>query len=159
MVSFKFSFGVVGKSKEKGIVNKYVIIVAKCEGIIRYIDGTYKVEYNGKLYSITGESYRTKGKKVVYARRLDEYNHRIKIIRDSENRKTVDTRFYIPFAAGLIAKGKIVKMPFKLVEFLVILLVEKKLILFNHYLVLDLMLILKILTLKILPLILLEKIN
>ena len=37
--------------------------------------------------------------------------------------------------------------------------VEKKLILFNHYLVLDLMLILKILTLKILPLILLEKIN
>ena len=60
MVSFKFSFGVVGKSKEKGIVNKYVIIVAKCEGIIRYIDGTYKVEYNGKLYSITGESYRTK---------------------------------------------------------------------------------------------------
>ena len=88
MVSFKFSFGVVGKSKEKGIVNKYVIIVAKCEGIIRYIDGTYKVEYNGKLYSITGESYRTKGKKVVYARRLDKYNHRIKIIRDSENRKT-----------------------------------------------------------------------
>ena len=88
MVSFKFSFGVVGKSKEKGIVNKYVIIVAKCE------------------------SYKTKGKKVVYARRLDEYNHRIKIIRDSENRKTVDTRFYIPFAAGLIAKGKIVKMPF-----------------------------------------------
>ena len=75
MVSFKFSFGVVGKSKEKGIVNKYVIIVAKCEGIIRYIDGTYKVEYNGKLYSVTGESYRTKGKKVVYARRLDEYNH------------------------------------------------------------------------------------
>ena len=63
MVSFKFSFGVVGKSKEKGIVNKYVIIVAKCEGIIRYIDGTYKVEYNGKLYSITGESYRTKGVK------------------------------------------------------------------------------------------------
>ena len=108
MVSFKFSFGIVGKSKEKGIVNKYVIIVAKCEGIIRYIDGTYKVEYNGKLYSITGESYRTKGKKVVYARRLDEYNHRIKIIRDSENRKTVDIRFYIPFAAGLIAKGKIV---------------------------------------------------
>ena len=80
MVSFKFSFGVVGKSKEKGIVNKYVIIVAKCEGIIRYIDGTYKVEYNGKLYSITGESYRTKGKKVIYARRLDKYNHRIKII-------------------------------------------------------------------------------
>ena len=36
MVSFKFSFGVVGKSKEKRIVNKYVIIVAKCEGIIRY---------------------------------------------------------------------------------------------------------------------------
>ncbi len=112
MVSFKFSFGVVGKSKEKGIVNKYVIIVSKCEGIIRYVDGTYKVEYNGKLYSITGESYRTKGKKVVYARRLDKYNHRIKIIRDSENKKTVDTRFYIPFAAGLIAKGKIVKMPF-----------------------------------------------
>lgn len=49
MVSFKFSFGVVGKSKEKGIVNKYVIIVAKCEGIIRYVDGTYKVEYNGKI--------------------------------------------------------------------------------------------------------------
>lgn len=55
-----------------------------------------------------------KERKVVYTRRLDEYNHRIKIIRDSENRKTVDTRFYIPFAAGLIAKGKIVKMPFLL---------------------------------------------
>ena len=52
MVSFKFSFGVVGKSKEKGIVNKYVIIVAKCDDsseykyFIVYNNNTYIVDYN-----------------------------------------------------------------------------------------------------------------
>lgn len=113
MVTFKFSFGAVTKSREKEHTNRYVIIVAKCEGVIRIVNNIYKVEYNGKLYSITGESYRTKGKRVIYARVLDKYNHRIKIIRDLDDRKTVDTRFYIPFAVGLIAKGKIVKMPFQ----------------------------------------------
>ena len=73
---------------------------------------TFRVEYKGKLYKITQESYNTKGKKILYARKLDCYGHRIKIIRDIDNRAYVDTRHYVPFAAGLIAKGRIVKLPF-----------------------------------------------
>ena len=91
----------------------YTIIESKVEGIIKLLeDMTFRVEYNGKLYKITTESYDTKDKKILYARKLDSYGHRIKIIRDTDNRAYVDTRHYVPFAAGLIAKGRIVKLPF-----------------------------------------------
>ena len=72
---------------------------------------TFRVEYKGKLYKITKESYETKGKKVLYARKLDKFGHRIKIIRDQDNRASVNSKHYVPFAAGLIAKGRLVKLP------------------------------------------------
>ena len=91
----------------------YYVIESKVEGLIKLLpDMTFRVEYKGKLYKITQESYNTKGKKILYARKLDCYGHRIKIIRDIDNRGYVDTKHYVPFAAGLIAKGRIVKLPF-----------------------------------------------
>lgn len=119
MPVFNLSFGLKPvNAKDKKPSNRYVIIESKCEGII-VIDkeGNYKVKYKDKLYSLTGESYRAKGKKVIYARRLDQYGHRIKIIRDVDNRKNIDSRFYIPFAVGLVAKGKLVQIIFGTVLF------------------------------------------
>lgn len=115
MVSFKFNFNISLKPKRqtRSPSISYTVIESKVEGVIRLLeDGTFRVEYNKKLYKITQESYNTKGKKTLYARRLDKYGHRIKIIRDIDSRDAVDTRYYVPFSAGLIAKGRIVKLPF-----------------------------------------------
>ena len=114
MVKFNFNISIKPKRQTRSpSAISYVVIESKVEGIIKLLeDMTFRVEYKGKLYKITQESYETKGRKILYARRLDKFNHRIKIIRDSDNRAHVDTRHYVPFAAGLIAKGRIVKLPF-----------------------------------------------
>lgn len=114
MVKFNFNISIKPKRQTRSPSNiSYVIIESKVEGIIKLLeDMTFRVEYKGKLYKITQESYETKGRKILYARRLDKFNHRIKIIRDIDNRAHVDTKHYVPFAAGLIAKGRIVKLPF-----------------------------------------------
>ena len=118
MKAFKFNFNIslkpkrANKSPAKPSIS-YVVIESKVEGLIKLLeDMTFRVEYKGKLYKITSESYETKDKKILYARRLDKYGHRIKIIRDTDNRAHVDIKHYVPFAAGLMAKGRIVKLPF-----------------------------------------------
>lgn len=118
MVSFKkFNFNISTKPKRESS-NKtksinYVVIESKVEGVIKLLeDMTFRVEYKNKLYKITTESYITKGKRILYARRLDSFGHRIKIIRDQHSKYEVDSKHYVPFAAGLIAKGRIVKLPF-----------------------------------------------
>lgn len=113
-VKFNFNISIKPKRQTRSPSNvSYTVIEAKVEGLIKILeDMTFRVEYKGKLYKITQESYNTKGKKILYARKLDYYGHRIKIIRDIDNRAYVDTRHYVPFAAGLIAKGRIVKLPF-----------------------------------------------
>lgn len=113
-VKFNFNISIKPKRQTRSPSNvSYIVIEAKVEGLIKILeDMTFRVEYKGKLYKITQESYNTKGKKILYARKLDCYGHRIKIIRDMDNRAYVDTRHYVPFAAGLIAKGRIVKLPF-----------------------------------------------
>ena len=113
-LKFNFNISLKPKRQTRSPSNiSYSVIETKVEGLIRVLaDMTFRVEYKGKLYKITQESYNTKGKKVLYARKLDSYGHRIKIIRDVNNRASVDIRHYVPFAAGLIAKGRIVKLPF-----------------------------------------------
>lgn len=113
-VKFNFNISIKPKRQTRSPSNvSYTVIEAKVEGLIKILeDMTFRVEYKGKLYKITQESYNTKGKKILYARKLDCYGHRIKIIRDMDNRAYVDTKYYVPFAAGLIAKGRIVKLPF-----------------------------------------------
>ena len=113
-VKFNFNISIKPKRQTRSPSNvSYTVIEAKVEGLIKILeDMTFRVEYKGKLYKITQESYNTKGKKILYARKLDCYGHRIKIIRDMDNRAYVDTKHYVPFAAGLIAKGRIVKLPF-----------------------------------------------
>lgn len=114
MVSFKFNFNVSAKPKKqtRSPSISYAVIESKIEGLIKLLeDMTFRVEYKGKLYKITNESYETKGKKILYARRLDKYGHRIKIIRDSDSRTHLNPQYYVPFAAGLIAKGRLVRLP------------------------------------------------
>lgn len=118
MKGFKFNFNVSLKPKRttrspSKTAISYTVIEPKVEGVIKLLeDMTFRVEYKDKLYKITNESFNTRGKKILYARRLDEYGHRIKVIRDTDSRYGVDTRHYVPFAAGLVAKGRIVKLPF-----------------------------------------------
>ena len=112
-VKFNFNISIKPKQTRSPSTISYTIVESKVEGVVKILeDMTFRVEYKGKLYKITQESYNTKGKKILYARKLDCYGHRIKIIRDIDNRAYVDTRHYVPFAAGLIAKGRIVKLPF-----------------------------------------------
>ena len=113
-LKFNFNISLKPKRQTRSPSNiSYSVIESKVEGLIKVLeDMTFRVEYKGKLYKITQESYNTKGKKILYARKLDCYGHRIKIIRDMDNRAYVDTKHYVPFAAGLIAKGRIVKLPF-----------------------------------------------
>lgn len=112
-VKFNFNISIKRKQTRSPSTISYTIVESKVEGVIKILeDMTFRVEYKGKLYKITQESYNTKGKKILYARKLDCYGHRIKIIRDMDNRAYVDTKHYVPFAAGLIAKGRIVKLPF-----------------------------------------------
>ena len=112
-VKFNFNVSIKPKQTRSPSTISYTVVEAKVEGVIKLLDDyTFRVQYKDKLYKITQESYNTKGKKILYARKLDKYNHRIKIIRDNDNRVYVDTKYYVPFAAGLIAKGRIVKLPF-----------------------------------------------
>lgn len=112
-VKFNFNISIKPKQTRSPSTISYTIVESKVEGVVKILeDMTFRVEYKGKLYKITQESYNTKGKKILYVRKLDRYGHRIKIIRDMDNRAYVDTKHYVPFAAGLIAKGRIVKLPF-----------------------------------------------
>ena len=112
-VKFNFNISIKPKQTRSPSTISYTIVESKVKGVVKILeDMTFRVEYKGKLYKITQESYNTKGKKILYARKLDCYGHRIKIIRDMDNRAYVDTKHYVPFAAGLIAKGRIVKLPF-----------------------------------------------
>lgn len=116
MIKFNFNIAVKPKRQSRSPSKpaiSYTVIESKVEGLIKLLeDGTFRVEYNKKLYKITKESFNTKGKKALYARRLDKYGHRIKLIRDQDSRYEVNIKHYVPFAAGLMAKGRIVKLPF-----------------------------------------------
>mgnify|MGYP003483614166 CR=1 FL=1 len=115
MVKLVFSFSTVErKSKERVAAT---IIESNVEGLIKLIDGEYFVEYKGKLYKVSESSYNSKNKKVVYAKNRDKFNHRIKIIRDNDSKFAVNRKHYIPFADGLMAKGKIIKSPFAKEQF------------------------------------------
>lgn len=88
-----------------------IIIKDNAEGIIRVRqDGAYFVFYDDKIYNINPDCYKCKGKKEVYLKKLDEHGHRIKIIRDIDHRIEMDNRFYLPFAPGLVCKGKVIQI-------------------------------------------------
>lgn len=111
MPTFNFSLLTKGKKRKTQEVGKYIVIERNCEGVIINKDNTYKVLYNNKVYSITDESFRTKGRKTIYAKFKDKFGHRIKIIRDKDSRPAVDRRFYSAICDGLVCKGKLVKIP------------------------------------------------
>lgn len=111
MPTFNFVFSAAKKTKDtkRNTSKDLTTVEANCEGIVKCREnGTYFVRYNNKDYNITPESYNCEGKKQVYLKRLDENGHRIKIIRDSDNR-TKMCNAYIPFAPGLVAKGRLIK--------------------------------------------------
>lgn len=99
--------------KKKSTKQINVIVEEDVEGLI-CIDsnGKYTISCNNKIYELTNDSYDTKNKKIVYCKFLDKYNHRIKIIRDY-NRIRLDSRFYVPFTAGLKCKGNIISRNYK----------------------------------------------
>lgn len=113
MPTFNFSLITKGNKRKIQEISKYTVVERNCEGTIINKDNTYKVLYNNNIYSITDESFRTKGRKIVYAKFKDKFGHRIKIIRDKDNRPKVDRRFYSAICDGLICKGKLVKVPFQ----------------------------------------------
>lgn len=88
-----------------------VIIKENAEGIIKIrYDGVYVIEFENREYPINPDCYNTKGKKEIYLKKLDQYGHRIKILRDIGARPRMNEDFYLPFAPGLVAKGKIIQL-------------------------------------------------
>lgn len=121
MPSFKVSFGLKAKTIRQKVASKYVIIETGCNAEITIDDkGVYRVKYKDKIYPLTTESYETKNKRVIYARWLDEYGHRIKIIRDRDSRCKTNIKFYCAIAPGLYCRGKLVKTVFGPVLFHVV---------------------------------------
>lgn len=121
MPSFSFDLKIVGHKKKPATIGRKgfdfnnrkttidKVVESGCEGtVVIREDGTYRVKYKDKLYSICQECYDTKGKKVIYAKFLDKYNHRIKIIRDIGFRTKWSNDHYLPFAPGLVVKGKLI---------------------------------------------------
>ena len=45
----------------------------------------------------------------LHTKRLDEYGHRIKIIRDIDNKEDIGSKFYCRLAPGLTVKGKVIR--------------------------------------------------
>lgn len=121
MPSFKVSFGFKAKTTRQKVASKYIVIETKCEGLI-FIDeqGIYKVKYKDKIYTLTTESYETRNKRIIYSRWLDDYGHRIKIIRDKDSRVGTNVKFYCAIAPGLLARGKLVKTAFSPIMFHVV---------------------------------------
>lgn len=121
MPSFKVSFGFKAKTTRQKVSSKYIVIETKCEGLLCIDDeGVYRVKYKDKMYPLTTESYETRNKRVVYARWLDNYGHRIKIIRDKDNRRATNIKLYCAIAPGLLARGKLVKTAFSPIMFHVV---------------------------------------
>lgn len=111
MPSFSFERKVVSRSKGSATKSKprQQLIEVNCEGIVAVNKfGDYVIRYKEKEYTIAPECFETKGKKVIYCRKVDKYQHRIKIIRDVGFRTHWNLKHYAPFAPGLVVKGKIV---------------------------------------------------
>ena len=111
MVVLKFVLSKVGNDRTNKVKPKYTVIENNCEGFIVQINGIYKVKYKDKIYSITTESYDSNHRKTIYARWKDKFGHRIKIIRDVDNRKPTNIKHYCAICDGLICKGKLVNIP------------------------------------------------
>lgn len=119
MPTFNFVFSVAKKTKDAKRTNSTDLktVESDCEGIVKCDnEGNYFVNYNGKDYSITSASYDCQNKKQVYLKHVDKYGHRIKIIRDADSRNNMCDA-YVPFAPGLVAKGRLVQTSFGNVKF------------------------------------------
>lgn len=117
----RFDFSILsGKKKVKDPYRKtpkYITLENECEGVIMCVNGIFKVLYDNKIYPVTTESLRTKGRRVVYARRRDTYGHRIKIIRPIGSRPAVPIHCYASIAEGLICRGKLLKNKYSVILF------------------------------------------
>lgn len=102
MVTFNFTL----KSKTKPVVNKVSSITV--DGIVVMINNIYKIKVGDKLYDIDINSITTKGQRIIYARWLDKNGHRIKIIRNEEDRSDIGIKFYTNIAVGLKVKANVV---------------------------------------------------
>lgn len=121
MPSFNSSFGFKAKTTRQKVASKYEVIETNCKGELQINDnGIYIVKYKNEIYTLTVESYETRNKRVIYARWLDEYGHRIKIIRDRGNRHTTNVKLYCAVAPGLYCRGKLVKTHFGPIMFHVV---------------------------------------
>lgn len=104
MVAFNFSLSAI-KQKEKA--KPKINVVETIEGIIAIVNNQYKLKANNSLYDIDENSISTKGKRIIYARRLDENGHRIKIIRNGEDTFDIGIKYYSSIAIGLKVKANV----------------------------------------------------
>lgn len=106
MVSFSFS---LKKNKPKRETKpKNVIIYSNVLGLVIKDNECLRVLYKDILYVIDPTTISTKGRRVIYARIRDKYNHRIKIIRNADGRFDVGTKHYVRVTDGLYVIGNVI---------------------------------------------------
>lgn len=102
MVTFNFS---LKTSKKRTIQPK---ITETIEGYIVMLNDNYKIKYNNELYNIDESSISTKNQSIIYSKKLDKYGHRIKIIRNADDRSDIGSKNYTSIAVGLKVKANII---------------------------------------------------
>lgn len=106
-----FSFSVNNKSKRKEIAKivKYEVVQENVYGVV-FVDDEfkYRVVVRNTIYDITPSSFTCKNKRNLYPQILDKNKRRILYIRTSEDKRELDSRFWLPFAVGVVVRGDLV---------------------------------------------------
>lgn len=107
MPSFNFSI-INKKDNAKKSKTNYDTLKKDVEGVIFInINGEYSVCVDNNKYKLTDESYKSKGKYIVYMQGFDSIR-RVRYIRNREERIETNPLFLAPFHAGVLVKGNIV---------------------------------------------------
>lgn len=106
-----FNFAIINKkeSENKKVKTNYETLRKDVEGVIFIdINGEYTVAVEKDKYKLTKESYSSKGKTIVYAQGFDS-KRRLRHIRNSGEKYETNPLFWLPFHAGVLVRGNIVK--------------------------------------------------
>lgn len=105
MPTFNFS----SFKPKKKIQQTTIVLYDNIKAIVIVEEKVLKAKVGDNKYLFTNKSLSTDGCRVIYAKRLDKYGHRIKIIRDINNKEDIGSKFYCRLAPGLIVKGKVIR--------------------------------------------------
>lgn len=108
-----FSFTAIPKKQQRTYKKVDAIhkIVAKgVEGVVFIdLDAIYTVKVNDQVYLIHPDNYTCEDKEVIYYQGYLENGHRVAYVRNKGSRDKQNVNLFLPFVAGCVVKGDIVR--------------------------------------------------